>query len=54
MGFMFHGKVQNFPIESLKPLSHWAATVGDNLRTAFAREFPKCPETLAGVLNSFP
>ena len=32
-------------------VSHWAATVGDKLRTAFAREFPKCLETFAGVLN---
>ena len=36
----------------LKPLSHWAATVGDILRTAFAREFPKCFETFAGVHNA--
>ena len=33
------------------PLSHWAVTVGDKLWTAFAREFPKCLETFAGVLN---
>ena len=26
----------------VKPLSHWVATVGDKLRTAFASEFPKC------------
>ena len=35
----------------LTPLSHWAATVDDKLRTAFAREFPKCLGTFAGVLN---
>ena len=37
--------------QRLKPLSHWAAAVGDKLRTAFSREFPKCLETFAGVLN---
>ena len=36
---------------AVKLVSHWAATVGDKLRMAFAREFPKCLETFAGVLN---
>ena len=31
-----------------KPLSHWAATAGDKLRTAFAKEFPKCLEKFTG------
>ena len=34
----------------VKLVSHWAATVLDKLRTAFAREFPKCFEMFAEIL----
>lgn len=29
-------------VKDPKPLSHWAATVGDKLRMSFKREFPNC------------
>ena len=45
------GARSSVKLSCLKPLSHWAATVADKLRKAFAREFPKCLETFAGVLN---
>ena len=32
----------------LKLESHWAATVGDKLRTAFASDFLKCLKTFVG------
>ena len=37
-----HGYVYHDACMTVKPLSHWAAAVGEKLRTAFAREFPKC------------
>ena len=36
------GYVYHDACTTVKPLSHWAAAVGEKLRTAFAREFPKC------------
>ena len=35
----------------VKLVSHWAATAGDKLRTAFTREFLKGLQTFVGVLN---
>ena len=34
-----HGYVYHDACTTVKPLSHWAAAVGEKLRTAFAREF---------------
>ena len=46
-----HGYVYHVACTTVKSLSHWAAAVGEKLRTAFARQFPKYLQTLAGVLN---